>query len=145
MHRQAVPQHHGCRRMAQIVKALVPQSRSAKNRFVRLAQIVGINRGASNAASGLRFRGVGKRDSEQRARTWLEQFGVGHLASQNARTLSGGEAQRVSLARAFAVEPDLLLRLKRSITTPATGPSRRTGRISAATNAATATPCPVSW
>ena len=63
----------------------------------------------ANAASGLRFRGVRRPDAEQRARAWLEQFGIGHLAAQNARTLSGGEAQRTSLARAFAVEPELLL------------------------------------
>src|SRR3954452_2472402 len=63
----------------------------------------------TNAASGLRFRGVRTRDAEQRARTWLEKFGVGHLAARNARTLSGGEAQRVSLTRAFAVGPELLV------------------------------------
>ena len=63
----------------------------------------------ANAASGLRFRGVRRREAERRAQQWLAQFGVDHLARHNARTLSGGEAQRVSLARAFAVEPALLL------------------------------------
>lgn len=62
-----------------------------------------------NAASGLRFRGVGRREAERRARLWLDRFGVGHLAARSARSLSGGEAQRVALARAFAIEPDLIL------------------------------------
>src|SRR5215212_4464958 len=32
----------------------------------------------ANAASGLRFRGVRRHDAEQRAKSWLERFGVGH-------------------------------------------------------------------
>ena len=63
----------------------------------------------ANAASGLRFRGVSRREAERGALAWLGRFGVAHLARQNALTLSGGEAQRVSLARAFAVGPELLL------------------------------------
>lgn len=63
----------------------------------------------ANAASGLRFRGMGGRESEQRAGEWLDRFGVAHLAKRNTRDLSGGEARRVSLARAFAIEPAILL------------------------------------
>jgi len=62
-----------------------------------------------NAAAGLRFQGRPRHEAERRARTWLERFGVGHLTDRKARTLSGGEAARVALARAFATEPRVLL------------------------------------
>jgi molybdopterin-binding protein len=62
-----------------------------------------------NAAQGLRYRGVPGREARAKAAAWLERLGVGRLAARRARTLSGGEAQRVSLARAMAVGPALLL------------------------------------
>ena len=61
-----------------------------------------------NVALGLRFRGVATREIERRVRPWLERFGIAHMASRSARTLSGGEAQRTSLARAFVLEPEVL-------------------------------------
>ncbi len=63
---------------------------------------------AENVALGLRFRGIRGAGTAARVSRWLERLGIGHLARQRARTLSGGEAQRVSLARAFVVEPELL-------------------------------------
>ncbi|HEX7125752.1 MAG TPA: ABC transporter ATP-binding protein [Thermodesulfobacteriota bacterium] len=62
-----------------------------------------------NAAQGLRYRGVGRREARAKAQAWLDRLGIGHLASRRARHLSGGEAQRVSLARAMAIEPRLIL------------------------------------
>jgi tungstate transport system ATP-binding protein len=40
---------------------------------------------------------------------WLERLEITSLARRQASQLSGGEAQRVSLARAFVLEPELLL------------------------------------
>ncbi len=64
---------------------------------------------ASNAALGLRVRGVPRREAERQAAAWLERLGVAHLADRSRRALSGGEGQRVALARAFATGPRLLL------------------------------------
>jgi tungstate transport system ATP-binding protein len=62
-----------------------------------------------NAALGLRLRGASGREIALRLEPWLERLGIAHLRARLARTLSGGEAQRTSLARALALQPDILL------------------------------------
>lgn len=61
-----------------------------------------------NVALGLRLRGVAARERERRVAFWLERFGLAPLARRQARDLSGGEAQRTSLARALALSPEVL-------------------------------------
>jgi tungstate transport system ATP-binding protein len=61
-----------------------------------------------NVTLGLRLRNMKNNEAKTNARKWLERFGIAHLARRQARTLSSGEAKRASLARAFALQPEVL-------------------------------------
>jgi tungstate transport system ATP-binding protein len=61
-----------------------------------------------NAAVGLALRGVPRAERERAAMTALARLGVEDLARRPAWALSGGEAQRVSIARSLAVRPAVL-------------------------------------
>ncbi len=62
-----------------------------------------------NIALGLKFRGADKNHIRIMVEKWSKSMGVDSLLTRRAGQLSGGEAQRVSLARAFILEPQLLL------------------------------------
>ena len=62
-----------------------------------------------NVALGLKFRHLTGSEIEKRVDESLEYFGISSLAKRSAKTLSGGEAKRVSLARAFALKPELIM------------------------------------
>jgi tungstate transport system ATP-binding protein len=61
-----------------------------------------------NVAAGLKLRKLPRAQVRRRVATYLERFSLGHMAQRSARKLSGGEARRVSLARALALEPDVI-------------------------------------
>jgi tungstate transport system ATP-binding protein len=61
-----------------------------------------------NIASGLKIRRMRKQQIHRVVGEQLERFGIASLSRRSARTLSGGEAQRTSLARAFAIQPEVL-------------------------------------
>lgn len=54
-------------------------------------------------------RQVPRAERRHRAHALLERLGVAHLAHRRPRTFSGGEAQRVALARSLATDPQVLL------------------------------------
>ena len=61
-----------------------------------------------NIASGLRLRGISAEARKPVVETWARRFGIEGLLDRSARRLSGGEAQRTALARAFALGPEIL-------------------------------------
>jgi len=62
-----------------------------------------------NVAYGLKVRGCVRAEIVDRVNRILVKFGIYHLSTSHAAGLSGGEAQRVSLARALVLEPEVLL------------------------------------
>jgi tungstate transport system ATP-binding protein len=62
-----------------------------------------------NVALGLKFRRLKNEEVKSRVQRALDYFGISQLATRSAQTLSGGEAKRVSLARAFAIKPQIIL------------------------------------
>ena len=63
---------------------------------------------AANVAYALAVAGVPRAERADRVGAALEQVGLGHLAERPARVLSGGEQQRLALARAWALEPKVM-------------------------------------
>ena len=63
----------------------------------------------ANVALGVAGAGLSRRQRNDRARQWLEKLGAAHLENKFPAQLSGGESQRVALARTLAAEPKILL------------------------------------
>jgi len=82
----------------------------ARRRMAAVFSTPSLARGsvAGSVRLALTFRGVRPREADRRVRPWLERLGIGELSARPVATLSGGEAQRASLARALAAEPDVL-------------------------------------
>jgi tungstate transport system ATP-binding protein len=62
----------------------------------------------ANVTYALEVAGVVGAERERIAREALAEVGLGHLAQRPARVLSGGEQQRLALARAWALHPEVL-------------------------------------
>ena len=90
------------------ITALPPERRRFGMVFQHYALFPHLSVG-DNVAFGLEARGVGRRERRERAERALENVGLGGAASRQVQTLSGGEQQRVAVARALIIEPPVLL------------------------------------
>jgi putative ABC transport system ATP-binding protein len=62
-----------------------------------------------NVATPLLYQGVGRKERQARAREALERLGLGDRLRHEPRELSGGEQQRVAVARAIVTDPAVIL------------------------------------
>ena len=96
---------HGLQEVSagRIARAPVPQAMVFQRPFVLRSSARG------NIALALWLRGVPWRQGLERAAAALERVGLAQQGRCNARTLSGGQQQRLALARAWALQAQVLL------------------------------------
>jgi tungstate transport system ATP-binding protein len=85
------------------------QSGSAKRHAMVFQKPIMLRRSvAANVAHALAAAGVSREERGQRVTAALARFGLDGRAEQPARLLSGGEQQRLAIARAWSLRPELL-------------------------------------
>ncbi len=91
--------------------SLWPQCLSLRRRLGFLHQSPLLFQGTvlDNLAVGLKFRGVPRSERRQRVTEILAAFGLTSLVRRPAAHISGGEAQKVALARIMVFDPEVLL------------------------------------
>ena len=92
-------------------RAVSPHDATARNAMAAVFQRPYLFKGSvgANVGYGLSVRRVPKTERATRVATALERVGLTGYETRSALSLSGGEAQRVSLARALVLEPQVLL------------------------------------
>lgn len=86
-----------------IERAAVPQAMVFQKPFMLRASVL------SNVALGLWLRGTNWSQARERAADALARVGLADLAGRSGRALSGGQQQRLALARAWALQAQVLL------------------------------------
>jgi putative ABC transport system ATP-binding protein len=94
------------RSLAQLSDATRTRLRRDEFGFVfQFGQLVPELTAVDNVSLPLRLAGLHRRDAVARAQTWLNTLGVEEVADKRAGEMSGGQAQRVAVARALAPGP----------------------------------------
>jgi len=89
---------------------IISQGTGLRRRITLVLPGIGVfnNTVFNNAAYGLKIRGENKKEIERKVHNVLNFAGLVDKKNHNALTLSSGETQRLGLARAMAVEPEIL-------------------------------------
>ena len=89
---------------------VIPQDRELRRRITLVLPKVGVFNTSvfKNVAYGLKIRGWPARRIKDKVLDALNYVGIAHKKDQNALTLSSGETQRLGMARALVVEPEVL-------------------------------------
>jgi len=74
----------------------------------QFGQLIAEMTAAENVALPLLLAGTRRKPAQAAAREWLARFGVEDLADQRPSEMSGGQSQRVAVARALVTEPAVL-------------------------------------
>ncbi|WP_156906767.1 ATP-binding cassette domain-containing protein [Desulforegula conservatrix] len=88
----------------------VPQNIHLKRRITMVLPETGVFNSSvfDNVAYGLKVRGISRRNTEIAVRNALDFVGLGEIRGQAALSLSTGEKKRLGIARALAVNPEVL-------------------------------------
>ncbi|MBM4128600.1 MAG: ATP-binding cassette domain-containing protein [Nitrospira sp.] len=91
-------------------EALLEKNIELKRRITLLLPKVGVFNAScfKNVAYGLKIRGMKNKEVREKVNRALDFVGLMHKKNQNALTLSSGETQRMGIARALVIEPEII-------------------------------------
>jgi tungstate transport system ATP-binding protein len=91
-------------------RTVLPKDLCLKRRITLLLPRIGVFNTTvfKNIAYGLTIRGIKHAEAEEKIIKVLEFVQLSHKKNQNALTLSSGETQRLGIARALVIEPEIL-------------------------------------